>query len=132
MPTRLATLITQVRQTLAGGSPPLEDLSPVLSTIAWQAAFGGTYWVSPKHFHHAVPIYEMMPTWNGDITSCREFFGAPAKAQYYVLRREELSGAPLALIAVGILAGTLIYDSCSPEGGSSVKDLELKLSLIHI
>ena len=82
--------------------------------------------MSPKHFHHAVPIYEMMPTWNGDITSCREFFGAPAKAQYYVLRRGELSGAPLALIAAEILAGTLIYDNCSPEDGSSVKDLELK------
>ncbi|PAT03537.1 hypothetical protein CKJ85_07785 [Corynebacterium sp. NML 150383] len=32
----------------------------------------------------------------------------------------------LALIAAGILAGTLIYDNCSPDGGSSVKDLELK------
>ncbi len=32
----------------------------------------------------------------------------------------------LALIAVGILAGTIIYDNCSPNGGSSVKNLELK------
>ncbi|WP_311523684.1 Rib/alpha-like domain-containing protein, partial [uncultured Corynebacterium sp.] len=33
----------------------------------------------------------------------------------------------LALIAAGILAGTIIYDNCSPNGGgSSVKDLELK------
>ena len=33
----------------------------------------------------------------------------------------------LALIAAGILAGTLIYDNCSPNGASSsVKDLELK------
>ena len=33
----------------------------------------------------------------------------------------------LALIAAGILAGTLIYDNCSPNGGgSSVKDLQLK------
>ena len=36
--------------------------------------------------------------------------------------------AGIALIAAGILAGTLIYDNCSPNGGfnSSVKDLELK------
>ncbi len=34
--------------------------------------------------------------------------------------------AGLALIAAGILAGTIIYDNCSPKGGSSVKDLELK------
>ena len=32
----------------------------------------------------------------------------------------------LALIAAGILAGTIIYDNCTPGGGSSVKDLELK------
>nr|WP_280716083.1 Rib/alpha-like domain-containing protein [Corynebacterium coyleae] len=32
----------------------------------------------------------------------------------------------LALIAAGILAGTIIYDNCSPNGGSSVKNLELK------
>lgn len=32
----------------------------------------------------------------------------------------------LALIAAGILAGTIIYDNCSPTGGSSVKNLELK------
>ena len=35
--------------------------------------------------------------------------------------------AGIALIAAGILAGTLIFDNCSPNGGgSSVKDLELK------
>ena len=36
-------------------------------------------------------------------------------------------GAGLALIAAGILTGTVIYDNCTPGGiGSSVKDLELK------
>ena len=32
----------------------------------------------------------------------------------------------LALIAAGILAGTIIYDNCTPGGGSSVQGLELK------
>ena len=32
----------------------------------------------------------------------------------------------LALIAAGILAGTIIYDNCSPNGGSSIKNLELR------
>lgn len=32
----------------------------------------------------------------------------------------------LALIAAGILAGTIIYDNCSPDGGSSITNLELK------
>ena len=36
-------------------------------------------------------------------------------------------GAGLALIAAGILTGTIIYDNCTPGGiGSSVQDLELK------
>ena len=36
-------------------------------------------------------------------------------------------GAGLALIAAGILTGTVIYDNCTPGGiGSSVQDLELK------
>ena len=34
--------------------------------------------------------------------------------------------AGIVLIAAGILAGTIIYDNCTPGGGSSVKDLELK------
>ncbi|WP_408911646.1 hypothetical protein ACKFRZ_04895 [Corynebacterium gottingense] len=36
-----------------------------------------------------------------------------------------VAGGP-ALIDTGILAGTLIYDNCLPDGGSSVEDLELK------
>ncbi|MDK8799792.1 YPDG domain-containing protein, partial [Corynebacterium coyleae] len=32
----------------------------------------------------------------------------------------------LALIAAGILAGTIIYDNCSPNGVSSIKNLELR------
>ncbi|WCZ39705.1 hypothetical protein [Corynebacterium jeddahense] len=35
-------------------------------------------------------------------------------------------GAGLALIAAGILSGTIIYDNCTPGGGSSAKNLELK------
>ena len=35
-------------------------------------------------------------------------------------------GAGLALIAAGILSGTIIYDNCTPGGGSSVEDVQLK------
>ena len=35
-------------------------------------------------------------------------------------------GAGHALIAAGILSGTIIYDNCTPGGGSSVQNLELK------
>ena len=52
-------------------------------------------------FHHAEPIYETMPAWDEDITECRTFEELPQKAQDYVLRLEELSGAPISYIGVG-------------------------------
>ena len=52
-------------------------------------------------FHHAEPIYETMPAWDEDITECRTFDDLPQKAQDYVLRLEELSGAPISYIGVG-------------------------------
>ena len=52
-------------------------------------------------FHHAEPTYETMPAWDEDITECREFEDLPQKAQDYVLRLEELSGAPISYIGVG-------------------------------
>lgn len=52
-------------------------------------------------FHHAEPIYETMPAWDEDITECRTFDELPQKAQDYVLRLEELSGAPISYIGVG-------------------------------
>ena len=57
--------------------------------------------VTQTDFHHAVPIYETMPAWEEDITSCREFSDLPQRAQDYVLRLEELSGAPISYIGVG-------------------------------
>ena len=52
-------------------------------------------------FHHATPIYETMSAWDEDITGCRTFEELPQKAQDYVLRLEELSGAPISYIGVG-------------------------------
>ena len=42
-----------------------------------------------------------MPACDEDITSCRTFDELPQKAQDYVLRLEELSGAPISYIGVG-------------------------------
>jgi adenylosuccinate synthase len=52
-------------------------------------------------FHHAKPVYEMLPGWNSDISGCRSFEELPANAQAYVRRLEELSGAPFWGIGVG-------------------------------
>ncbi len=52
-------------------------------------------------FHHAKPIYEEMPGWWEDISSCRTFDELPARARDYVLRLEELAGAHISCIGVG-------------------------------
>jgi adenylosuccinate synthase len=49
----------------------------------------------------AVPVYEELPGWWEDISSAREFDDLPAKARDYVLRLEELAGAPVSCIGVG-------------------------------
>ncbi len=57
--------------------------------------------VNQSDFHHAVPIYEMLPGWWEDITTCRHFDELPANAQAYVVRVEELIGARVSAIGVG-------------------------------
>ncbi|MEP7333168.1 MAG: adenylosuccinate synthase [Terracoccus sp.] len=52
-------------------------------------------------FHHAKPIYEDLPGWWEDITTCRRFEDLPKNAQAYVLRVEQLIGARVSAIGVG-------------------------------
>lgn len=56
---------------------------------------------SQSDFHHAVPIYETMPAWDEDITGCRSVAELPQKAQDYLHRLEELSGARISYVGVG-------------------------------
>jgi adenylosuccinate synthase len=57
--------------------------------------------MTQTEFHHATPVYEEMPGWFEDISSCRRFEDLPANAQAYVRRLEELSGARVSVIGVG-------------------------------
>ena len=52
-------------------------------------------------FHHAKPIYEMLPGWKQDITGCRTFEDLPENAQKYILFVEEQIGARISAIGVG-------------------------------
>lgn len=49
----------------------------------------------------AQPVYETIPGWRTDISHVRSFDRLPAEAQAYVLRIEELIGAPVRRISVG-------------------------------
>jgi adenylosuccinate synthase len=57
--------------------------------------------MSQSDFHHARPIYEYLPGWSEDITTCRTFQELPANARAYILRVEELIGARVSSIGVG-------------------------------
>jgi adenylosuccinate synthase len=57
--------------------------------------------MTQTEFHHATPVYEMLPGWRTDISGCRSFEDLPANAQAYVRRLEELSGAPFWGVGVG-------------------------------
>eukprot|EP01113_Clastostelium_recurvatum_P045200 TRINITY_DN7735_c0_g1_i1.p1 TRINITY_DN7735_c0_g1~~TRINITY_DN7735_c0_g1_i1.p1 ORF type:complete len:434 (-),score=136.16 TRINITY_DN7735_c0_g1_i1:119-1420(-) len=46
-------------------------------------------------------VYEKMPGWKCDISKCRTFLDLPEQAQKYILRIEELLGAPIRWIGVG-------------------------------
>jgi adenylosuccinate synthase len=57
--------------------------------------------ISQSDFHHARPIYEYLPGWSQEITTCRSFDELPANARGYILRVEELIGARVSAIGVG-------------------------------
>ncbi|GAB3855189.1 adenylosuccinate synthase [Nocardioides maradonensis] len=57
--------------------------------------------VNQTDFHHAVPIYEVLPGWTEDISGARSFSDLPANAQAYVERVEELSNARISVVGVG-------------------------------
>jgi adenylosuccinate synthase len=57
--------------------------------------------MTQTQFHHAKPIYEMMPGWDEDISNARKFEELPVNAQKYVEFLEKISGAPMSAIGVG-------------------------------
>ena len=57
--------------------------------------------MTQTQFHHAKPIYEMMPGWAEDISEARKFEDLPSNAQKYVEFLEKISGAPISAIGVG-------------------------------
>src|SRR5690606_6977912 len=57
--------------------------------------------VSQSDFHHAKPVYELLPGWSEDITGVRSFEDLPKNAQDYVLALEAMSGSRISAIGVG-------------------------------
>ncbi len=52
-------------------------------------------------FSNCEPVYETVPGWDGNITSCKEHGQLPANAKKYLKRLSELIGAKITMISVG-------------------------------
>ncbi|MDO5661655.1 MAG: adenylosuccinate synthase [Brachybacterium sp.] len=57
--------------------------------------------MTQTEFHHARPVYEMLPGWSEDLSGCRSVEDLPANARAYVARLEELAGCRISAIGVG-------------------------------
>lgn len=56
---------------------------------------------SLKVLSQCEPIYEELPGWNEDITSCKSLDELPANARHYLERVSQLTGIPLSIFSVG-------------------------------
>lgn len=57
--------------------------------------------MTQTEFHHAKPIYEMLPGWTEDISSAKTLDDLPANARSYIKYLEEISGTPISAVGVG-------------------------------
>ena len=57
--------------------------------------------MTQTEFHHAKPVYEMLPGWTEDISGARTFEDLPKNAQDYVKFLEKVSGTRISAIGVG-------------------------------
>ncbi|NBX70427.1 MAG: adenylosuccinate synthase [Actinobacteria bacterium] len=57
--------------------------------------------MTQTEFHHAKPIYEMMPGWTEDISGAQTLEDLPVNARNYVKFLEDISGTQISAIGVG-------------------------------
>ena len=57
--------------------------------------------MTQTEFHHARPVYEMLPGWSQDIGSARTLDDLPAAARRYVAAVEDMAGARVSVVGVG-------------------------------
>ena len=58
----------------------------------------------PAHrgaWERALPVYETLPGWNSDTSTCRRWDELPSEAQSYLTRLSELAEAPVKYVGIG-------------------------------
>ena len=57
--------------------------------------------MTQTEFHHAKPIYEMLPGWSEEISGAKTMDDLPANARSYIKFLEDVSGTPISAVGVG-------------------------------
>ncbi|CAB4332165.1 unannotated protein [freshwater metagenome] len=57
--------------------------------------------MTQTEFHHAKPIYEMLPGWSEDISGAKTMEDLPVNARSYIKFLEDVSGTPISAVGVG-------------------------------
>jgi adenylosuccinate synthase len=57
--------------------------------------------MTQTEFHHAVPVFEYLDGWSGDLSGARSLADLPNGARAYVAAVEHLCGAPVSAVGVG-------------------------------
>jgi adenylosuccinate synthase len=57
--------------------------------------------MTQTEFHHAKPIYEMLPGWSEDISGAKTMEDLPVNARAYIKFLEDVSGTPISAVGVG-------------------------------
>jgi adenylosuccinate synthase len=83
----------------------LDSFERILVAVAYRDPDGGekldTVPASDRRYARLQPIYEELAGWQTDTTGCRSWESLPEDARRYVLRLEELAGAPISHVSVG-------------------------------
>jgi len=56
---------------------------------------------TPRGMEHSVPVYETLPGWKEDLTSCTSWEALPETCRSYISRVEEILGVKMEYISVG-------------------------------
>jgi adenylosuccinate synthase len=56
---------------------------------------------SSADYDKAIPVYEEMEGWTGDISRIKSFKDLPVNSQKYILRIEDLTGLRINMLSVG-------------------------------
>ncbi len=82
----------------------LSGLDPLLVAVRYRSSEGAVFDEIPYHqsiIHSAVPEYEELPGWDGEISACRSEADLPREARNYLAAISDYAGVPVRLVGVG-------------------------------